>query len=247
MSEIGENCIEDPGDMDAVAMELFNGVDVDQTSAVWENLDGQRPVHEDVAADPDEEAVKNAEVVFEWKVPTVPTTRSGNRTRNASEASSSGCKKRRKTKLDDFGGDTKAHRRHREMNNESVKRCREKKKQQHDALVAGYQQMEEDLKKVQAENQTLRTTVKKLYGAITVPANDITKKNLEEEVLALKAALQEKDEEIAGLKDERDCGFVKVDELERALRPFQHLEFEQTWGGTAMVNNEELFNQVINE
>ena len=87
--------------MDAVAMELFNGVDVEQTSAVWENLDGQRPVHEDVAADPDEEAVKNAEVVFEWKVPTVPTTRSGNRTRNASEASSSGCKKRRKTKLDE--------------------------------------------------------------------------------------------------------------------------------------------------
>ena len=86
--------------------------------------------------------------------------------------------------------------------------------------------------------------------------------------------MQEKDIEIAGLKDERDCGFVKVDELERALRPFQHLEFEQTWGGTvriswcleyvipifnfpnyvlfilapkAMVNNEELFNQVINE
>ena len=85
--------------MDAVAMELFNGVDVEQTSAVWENLDGQRPVHEDVAADPDEEAVKNAEVVFEWKVPTVPTTRSGNRTRNASEAQ--GCKKRRKTKLDE--------------------------------------------------------------------------------------------------------------------------------------------------
>ena len=77
-----------------------------------------------------------------------------------------------------FGGDTKAHLRHRQMNNESVKRCREKKKQQHDALVAGYQQMEEDLKKVQAENQTLRTTVKKLYGAITVPANDITNKNL---------------------------------------------------------------------
>ena len=77
-----------------------------------------------------------------------------------------------------FGGDTKAHLRHRKMNNESVKRCREKKKQQHDALVAGYQQMEEDLKKVQAENQTLRTTVKKLYGAITVPANDITNKNL---------------------------------------------------------------------
>ena len=70
--------------------------------------------------------------------------------------------------------------------------------------------------------------------------------------------MQEKDIEIAGLKDERDCGFVKVDELERALRPFKDLKFEQTWGGTAMeneqesgngldVNNEELFNQVINE
>ena len=82
--------------MDAVLMELFNGVGVEQTSAVWENLDGQRPVHEDVAADPDEEAVKNAEVVFEFKV---PATRSGNRTRNASEAQ--GCKKRRKTKLDE--------------------------------------------------------------------------------------------------------------------------------------------------
>ena len=79
-------------------MDLFNGVDVDQTSDVWENLDGQRPVDDDVAADLDEEAVKNAEVVFEFKV---PTTRSGNRTRNASEASSSGCKKRRKTKLDE--------------------------------------------------------------------------------------------------------------------------------------------------
>ena len=89
---------QDPGDMDVVAMELFNGVDVEQTSAVWENLDGQRPVHEDVAADPDEEAVKNAEVVFEFKV---PNTRSGKRTRNASEASSAGCKKRRKTKLDE--------------------------------------------------------------------------------------------------------------------------------------------------
>ena len=58
----------------------------------------------------------------------------------------------------------------------------------------------------------------------------------EEEVLALKAALQEKDIEIAGLKDERACGFVKVEELERALRPFQHLEFEQTWGGTVRIS-----------
>ena len=84
--------------MDAVAMELFNGVGVEQTTAVWDNLDGQRPVNEDVAVDPDEEAVKNAEVVFEWKV---PTTRSGKRIRNASEASEPGCKKRRKTKLDE--------------------------------------------------------------------------------------------------------------------------------------------------
>ena len=80
-------------------VEWFSGVDVEQTSDVWENLDGQRPVNEDVAANPDEEAVKNPEVVFEWKV---PTTRSGIRTRKASEATSSGCKKRRKTKLDEW-------------------------------------------------------------------------------------------------------------------------------------------------
>jgi len=253
MSEIGENCIEDPGNLDTIAMDLFNGVDVDQTSDVWENLDGQRPVDDDVAADPDEEAVKNAEVVFEFKV---PTTRSGNRTRNASEASSSGCKKRRKTKLDDFGGDKKAHLRHRKMNNESVKRCREKKKQQHEALVAGYQEKEEDLNKAKTEIETLKATIKKLYAAY----NDVANKNMAAEVLALKSALQEKDEEIAGLKLERDCGFAEVDRLERALRPYKHHEFEQTWGTsiTAMdneqecgngmdVNNEELFNQVINE
>ena len=79
-------------------VEWFNGVDVEQTSDVWENLDGLRPVNDDAVADPDEEAIKNAEVVFERKV---PTTRSGNRTRKASEASSSGGKKRRKTKLDE--------------------------------------------------------------------------------------------------------------------------------------------------
>merc|ERR1712117_67087 len=236
-----------------VAMELFNGVDVEQTSAVWENLDGQRPVHEDVAADPDEEAVKNAEVVFEFKV---PTTRSGKRTRNASEASSAGCKKRRKTKLDDFGGDTKAHLRHRKMNNESVKRCREKKKKQHEALEAGYQQKEKDLNKAKTEIETLKATIKKLYAAY----NDVANMNMAAEVLALKTALKEKDEEIAGLKDERDCGFAEVARLESALRPYKHREFEQTWGTsiTAMdneqesgngldVNNEELFNQVINE
>jgi len=234
--------------MDAVAMELFNGVDVEQTSAVWENLDGQRPVHEDVAADPDEEAVKNAEVVFEFKV---PTTRSGNRTRNASEASSSGCKKRRKTKLDDFGGDKKAHQRHRKMNNESVKRCREKKKQQHEALEAGYrqkvedlkkatteiQQKEEDLNKAKTEIETLKATIKKLYAAY----NDVANMNMAAEVLALKTALKEKDEEIAGLKDERDCGFAEVARLESALRPYKHREFEQTWGTsiTAMDNEQE--------
>jgi len=255
MADIGENCIEDPGDLDAVLGELFNRAGVEQTSDVWENLGGPRPVNDDAAANPDEEAIKNAEVVFELNV---PTTRSGNRTRKASEASSFDGKKRRKTKLDDFGGDKKAHLRHRKMNNESVKRCREKKKQQHEALRAGYQQMEEDLKNAQTENATLKAAIKKLYAAVVVPANDIANKNLTAENVALKAALQEKDEEIVGLKLERDCGFTEVERLERALKPFKHHEFEQTWGVTGMdyepesgnglvVNNEELFNQVINE
>ena len=48
--------------------------------------------------------------------------------------------------------------------------------------------------------------------------------------------MREKDEEIAGLKLERDCGFAEVDRLERALRPFKHHEFEQTWGVTVRMS-----------
>ena len=73
-----------------------------------------------------------------------------------------------------FGGDTKAHLRHRKMNNESVKRCREKKRQQHEALVAGYQEKEEDLKKAETENETLKAAIKKLYAAY----NDVANKNM---------------------------------------------------------------------
>ena len=60
------------------------------------------------------------------------------------------------------------------MNNESVKRCREKKKQQHEALVASYQEKEEDLKKAQTEIETLKATIKKLYTAY----NDVANKNM---------------------------------------------------------------------
>ena len=73
-----------------------------------------------------------------------------------------------------FGGDKNAHLRHRKMNNESVKRCREKKKQQHEALLAGYQEKEEDLKKAQTEIETLKATIKKLYAAY----NDVANKNM---------------------------------------------------------------------
>ena len=64
------------------------------------------------------------------------------------------------------------------------------------------------------------------------------------EVLALKTALKEKDEEIAGLKRERDCGFDEVDRLEEALRPYKHHEFEQTWGTSITVRN--LFSNASN-
>ena len=60
------------------------------------------------------------------------------------------------------------------MNNESVKRCREKKKQQHEALVAGYQEKEEDLNKAKTEIETLKATIKKLYAAY----NDVANKNM---------------------------------------------------------------------
>ena len=56
--------------------------------------------------------------------------------------------------------------------------------------------------------------------------------------------MQEKDIEIAGLKEERDCGFVEVDKLQRALRPYRHHEFEQTWGTSITVRN--LFSNASN-
>ena len=79
-----------------------------------------------------------------------------------------------------FGGDTKAHLRHRQMNNESVKRCREKKKQEHEALRAGYEKQEEDLKKAKIEIGILKATIKKLQAAVhaPAPANDDANKNL---------------------------------------------------------------------
>lgn len=264
--------IEDPGDLDVVLKDWFKNVE--PTSEIWANISGG-PVDDEAAAAPDEEAIKNAEVVFE-------ASSSGKRTRQQSTVSLSGEKKRRKTKLNDFGGDTNAHLRHRQMNNLSVKRCREKKKQEYEALMTGYKKQEGDLKKTKTEIGTLKATIKKLQAAGHAPAstNDNANKNLVKsmsssttpairgrpsvcsqiaEVSSLKAVLQEKDMEIASLKLERDYGLVEVDRLENALRPFKHQELEQTWGGMAgdseqdsgnkelPVNNEVLFNKVINE
>ena len=66
------------------------------------------------------------------------------------------------------------------MNNESVKRCREKKKQEHDALRAGYEKQEEDLKKAKTEIGILKATIKKLHAPVhaPAPANDDANKNL---------------------------------------------------------------------
>jgi len=243
--------IEDPGDLDVVLKDWFKNDE--QTSEMWANISGG-PVDDEAAAATDEEAIKNAEVVFE-------ASSSGKRTRQQSTVSLSGEKKRRKTKLHDFGGDTNAHLHHRQMNNLSVKRCREKKKQEYEALMTGYKQQEGDLKKAKTEIGTLKATIKKLQAAGHAPAptNDNANKNLIAEVSSLKAVLQEKDMEIASLKLERDYGLVEVDRLEDALRPFKHQELEQTWGGMAgdseqdsgnkelPVNNEVLFNKVINE
>lgn len=243
--------IEDPGDLDVVLKDWFKNDE--QTSEMWANISGG-PVDDEAAAATDEEAIKNAEVVFE-------ASSSGKRTRQQSTVSLSGEKKRRKTKLHDFGGDTNAHLHHRQMNNLSVKRCREKKKQEYEALMTGYKQQEGDLKKAKTEIGTLKATIKKLQAAGHAPAptNDNANKNLIAEVSSLKAVLQEKDMEIASLKLERDYGLVEVDRLEDALRPFKHQELEQTWGGMAgdseqdsgnrelPVNNEVLFSKVINE
>jgi len=251
MSAVEESYIEDPGDLDVVLKDWFKNDE--QTSEIWANISGG-PVDDEAAAATDEEAIKNAEVVFE-------ASSSGKRTRQQSTVSLSGEKKRRKTKLHDFGGDTNAHLHHRQMNNLSVKRCREKKKQEYEALMTGYKQQEGDLKKAKTEIGTLKATIKKLQAAGHAPAptNDNANKNLIAEVSSLKAVLQEKDMEIASLKLERDYGLVEVDRLEGALRPFKHQELEQTWGGMAgdseqdsgnrelPVNNEVLFNKVINE
>ena len=78
--------------------DLFQGGIVEQTSDVWRDLGGPRPVNDDVAATPDEEAIKNADVVFGFEV---PKTRYGKRTRNQSTMSVTDGKKRRKTKLDE--------------------------------------------------------------------------------------------------------------------------------------------------
>jgi len=257
MSDIQESYfIEDPGDLEAALKDLFKGGSVEETWAEAD-LGGPRPVDDDVAAAPDEEAIKNAEVVIEFEA---PDTRSGTRTRKLSTMSLSGDKKRRKTKLDDFGGDTKAHLRHRKMNNESVKRCREKKKQEYEALRTGYKKQEEELRTAKKEMEKLKAVVKKLQAATHAPAttNDNANENLVAEVISLKAILQDKNFEIASLKLERNCGFAEVARLEEALRPFKHQELEQTWGvvegdseqGTEKGlpdNNEILFNQVINE
>ena len=48
------------------------------------------------------------------------------------------------------------------MNNLSVKRCREKKKQEYEALMTGYKKQEGDLKKAKTEIGTLKATIKKL-------------------------------------------------------------------------------------
>ena len=77
-----------------------------------------------------------------------------------------------------FDGDTDAHTRHRQMNNLSVKRCREKKKKDHEALKAGFKQQEEDLKKAKAEIETLKRTNMRLEAAVQCPPNINSNKDL---------------------------------------------------------------------
>ena len=84
--------------MEAALKDLFKGGSVEETWAEAD-LGGPRPVDDDVAAAPDEEAIKNAEVVIEFEA---PDTRSGTRTRKLSTMSLPGDKKRRKTKLDEY-------------------------------------------------------------------------------------------------------------------------------------------------
>ena len=77
-----------------------------------------------------------------------------------------------------FDGDADAHNRHRQMNNLSVKRCREKKKKDHEALKAGFKQQEEDLKKAKAEIETLKRTNMRLEAAVQCPPNINSNKDL---------------------------------------------------------------------
>ena len=147
------------------------------------------------------------------------------------------------------------------MNNESVKRCREKKKQEYEALKTGYKKQEEELRTAKKEMEKLKAVVKKLQAATHAPAttNDNANENLVKtlstfttsfqplnkrprflqvaEVISLKAVLQDKNFEIASLKLERNCGFAEVARLEEALRPFKHQELEQTWGVVVRTEN----------
>lgn len=84
--------MKDPGDLDVVLKDWFKNVE--PTSEIWANISGG-PVDDEAAAAPDEEAIKNAEVVFE-------ASSSGKRTRQQSTVSLSGEKKRRKTKLNEY-------------------------------------------------------------------------------------------------------------------------------------------------
>ena len=77
-----------------------------------------------------------------------------------------------------FDGDTDAHNRHRQMNNLSVKRCREKKKKDHEALKAGFQQQAEDLKGAKAEIENLKRTIVRLKGAVQGPPSVDSNKDL---------------------------------------------------------------------
>ena len=66
------------------------------------------------------------------------------------------------------------------MNNESVKRCREKKKQEYEALRTGYKKQEEELRTAKKEMEKLKAMVMKLQAATHAPAttNDNANENL---------------------------------------------------------------------
>ena len=83
---------QDPGDLDAYLKDLFKKDNVEETTDVWANISGA-PADDQF----EEEDIKNAEVVFE-----TPRLRK-RRTRQQSTSSLTGCKKKRKTKLDEYG------------------------------------------------------------------------------------------------------------------------------------------------